>query len=629
MSLFQGLFPTTSGPTSTLFSEDSKYKRQEHERDIAIKQAVAPSTVVDKKKRKSTEEGTTQPKTASTGASEQPVKSSSSVGCCQIGCANRLFRDYDGLKATSELMHLFHGLVDLSTPAASTLNEERLVVIVKQLTLASTLQVKKKAKAKNTKVEQPPGNTETSLQSGPAAAEPLESGSSIHPSPHKAKKEKPKRDKKLGTASAPSAAGKSGSPIVHSKAIKPPKAGSLAQAHAGTEADVSKEGQTHEAAVASRKAVGKEEEDASALDTVEDEPATGLEGADGVKQGGPAKRRRTEEEKAERLRRTIFVGNLPVKVKAKLIKQAFSQYGTVESVRLRSLPLKDDGKLPRRAAVAAGALDEAGSANAYVVFSSGVSAVHALAHNMREFEGRHIRVDRAAAVSKGIEGGGTQVLYDSARSIFVGNLPFDTKASTYFHSFDEELIEMFGDGKGGPGSVTAVRVVRDAKTSVGKGIAFVEFSGRPAARMAMSADGRVLRGRPIRVTRVAKSGAAAAAAAEASAAGGSRLRTPFSRGVKVGPNIGPGPRKGAKSGQEKGTPRPGSQAAWQGMRTKGQKKIVRGFAVKEREGPGAAAAGVASKGAPRNAADGKPKGKRPSVAARKQNLLSNKKQKRS
>ncbi len=63
-----------------------------------------------------------------------------------------------------------------------------------------------------------------------------------------------------------------------------------------------------------------------------------------------------------------------------------------------------------------------------------------------------------------------------------------------------------------------------------QGIAFVEFSGRPAARMAMSADGRVLRGRPIRVTRVAKSGAAAATAAEASAAGGSRLRTPFSRG---------------------------------------------------------------------------------------------------
>lgn len=102
---------------------------------------------------------------------------------------------------------------------------------------------------------------------------------------------------------------------------------------------------------------------------------------------------------------------------------------------------------------------------------------------------------------------------------------------------DEELIELFGDGKGGPGNVTAVRIVRDPKTSVGKGIAFVEFSGRPAARMAMSADGRVLRGRQIRVARVAKTGAAAAAEAEAAAPGGSRLRTPFSRGELACSNV--------------------------------------------------------------------------------------------
>lgn len=44
-----------------------------------------------------------------------------------------------------------------------------------------------------------------------------------------------------------------------------------------------------------------------------------------------------------------------------------------------------------------------------------------------QFEGRHIRVDRAAAVSKSIQGGGTAVLYDSARSVFVGNLPFDVQ----------------------------------------------------------------------------------------------------------------------------------------------------------------------------------------------------------
>ncbi len=100
MSLFQGLFPTTAGPISSLFSEDSKYKRQEQERNITIQQAVALSAVVDRKKRKSVQEGTTQLKTASTGASEQPVNPSLCVGCCQIGCVIQLFRDRNGLKAT-------------------------------------------------------------------------------------------------------------------------------------------------------------------------------------------------------------------------------------------------------------------------------------------------------------------------------------------------------------------------------------------------------------------------------------------------------------------------------------------------------------------------------------------------
>lgn len=44
-----------------------------------------------------------------------------------------------------------------------------------------------------------------------------------------------------------------------------------------------------------------------------------------------------------------------------------------------------------------------------------------------QFEGRHIRVDRAAERSRSIRGGGVSVLYDPGRSIFVGNLPFDVQ----------------------------------------------------------------------------------------------------------------------------------------------------------------------------------------------------------
>ena len=66
---------------------------------------------------------------------------------------------------------------------------------------------------------------------------------------------------------------------------------------------------------------------------------------------------------------------------------------------------------------------------------------------------------------------------------------------------EEDLIRLFGGGRGA-GGVTAVRVVRDAKSSKGKGIAYVEFSARNEARMALGFDGHTLNGRAIRVSRV-------------------------------------------------------------------------------------------------------------------------------
>jgi RNA recognition motif-containing protein len=71
---------------------------------------------------------------------------------------------------------------------------------------------------------------------------------------------------------------------------------------------------------------------------------------------------------------------------------------------------------------------------------------------------------------------------------------------------DEELVMLFSD-LGDPelaGAVTAVRVVRDAKSNIGKGFAFVQFRSKPAARAALALEGRALRGRPLRVTRVSQ-----------------------------------------------------------------------------------------------------------------------------
>jgi nucleolar protein 12 len=46
-----------------------------------------------------------------------------------------------------------------------------------------------------------------------------------------------------------------------------------------------------------------------------------------------------------------------------------------------------------------------------------------------------------------------------------------------------------------------VRVVRDRKTNVGKGFAYVSFADKAAVGLALKLDGTQLEGRPIRVKR--------------------------------------------------------------------------------------------------------------------------------
>jgi len=224
----------------------------------------------------------------------------------------------------------------------------------------------------------------------------------------------------------------------------------------------------------------------------------------------PPKKRAVSPE-SEKVSRTVFVGNIPAAVKRKSLALLFSQYGTVDSVRMRSVPLKLDAKMPRKAAIAAGNVDvERGTSHAYLVFKDESSAKAALAHNMKEFEGLHLRVDHAAVNKKAVKvaqahagskmaaaaaAHGTPVQYDPARSVFIGNL--------HVQAEDEELIRFFIEGVGGASGQTdieAVRIVRDPKTSVGKGIAFALFKTKAGRRAALSLDGRSLRKRPLRIT---------------------------------------------------------------------------------------------------------------------------------
>ncbi|KAG5067777.1 hypothetical protein JHK85_000154 [Glycine max] len=149
----------------------------------------------------------------------------------------------------------------------------------------------------------------------------------------------------------------------------------------------------------------------------------------------------------DKLLRTVFVGNLPLKVKKKTLLKEFKKFGEVESVRIRSVPIQD-------------------------------------------VEGNHIRVDRACPPRKKHKGESTP-LYDNKRTVFVGNLPFDVK--------DEELYKLFCGISNLESSIEAIRVVRDPHLNVGKGIAYVLFKTKEAAKFVVKKRNLKLRDRELRL----------------------------------------------------------------------------------------------------------------------------------
>ena len=180
--------------------------------------------------------------------------------------------------------------------------------------------------------------------------------------------------------------------------------------------------------------------------------------------------------------RTVFVGNIPCTSTRKQIRQLFKKYGKVETVRVRCLQVKE-GKLPRKVAMRTHKqITEESTFNAYVVFSSEEEAEKSLKLNGTLLNGRHLRVDLVSkkdAVRK---------LKESQVTVFVGNLPFTAD--------EEKLRTCFGSC----GDVESVRIVRDAKTGIGKGFGFVSFSDKSGVMFAVRQNRRIeMDGRKLRV----------------------------------------------------------------------------------------------------------------------------------
>lgn len=148
----------------------------------------------------------------------------------------------------------------------------------------------------------------------------------------------------------------------------------------------------------------------------------------------------------------------------------------VESIRFRSTAFAGTA-LPKKAAFAKKELLDATtrSTNAYVVYSTAYAAREAVKRlNGSVVLDRHLRVDGVAHPSK----------IDHRRCVFVGNLGFvddesvldqdsenKKKRNKVPSDIEEGLWRQFGKA----GSVESVRVVRDEKTRVGKGFAYVQF----------------------------------------------------------------------------------------------------------------------------------------------------------
>ncbi|KAF9901189.1 Nucleolar protein 12 [Linnemannia zychae] len=185
----------------------------------------------------------------------------------------------------------------------------------------------------------------------------------------------------------------------------------------------------------------------------------------------------------ERQARTAFVGNLAVtsmtKGDFKKLKAAFSAFGPVESIRFRSIAFSE--LLPRKVAFITGKLHpERDVVNAYIVFKNKNSVTKAVAAmNGQLFLNKHIRVDTVDGAKK----------HQPKKSVFVGNLAFDAQ--------EEDLWNFFKDS----GDIENVRIIRDRKTNLGKGFAYVQFQDRASVDVALRLHETKMGTRKMRVVR--------------------------------------------------------------------------------------------------------------------------------
>lgn len=203
-----------------------------------------------------------------------------------------------------------------------------------------------------------------------------------------------------------------------------------------------------------------------------------------IETGQQAKIIDLKEDELEKADRTVFVGNvssdvITSKKVAKEFKRLLSTglgededsgVFSIESIRFRSISF--DEALPRKVAFVQQKLHKSREfVNAYVVYKKKQAVKKVCSKlNGHVFRQRHLRVDSVSHPAP----------HENKRSIFVGNLDFEED--------DESLWSHFQDS----GEIEYVRVVRDSKTNMGKGFAYIQFKDFQSVNKALLLNDKVM-----------------------------------------------------------------------------------------------------------------------------------------
>ncbi|CAG9765811.1 unnamed protein product [Ceutorhynchus assimilis] len=176
--------------------------------------------------------------------------------------------------------------------------------------------------------------------------------------------------------------------------------------------------------------------------------------------------------------KTLFVGNIPINIKKEKVKKLFRKYGIIDSVRIRGIPVADPKTPKKVAAIKKEFHPDRNTVYAFIRFQNADDCKKAEAENGELFHENHLRVHCCES----------EDTPDETKAIFVGNLPFNAE--------DEELWNLFKPC----GAIAHVRIVRDGRTGMGKGFAYVNFKDSDAVQLALEMEKVSLKDRELRIS---------------------------------------------------------------------------------------------------------------------------------